>query len=217
MIKVLLLDDHAVVRAGYRRWIDSEPDMQVVAEAATSAQACEAVRQQVVDVAVVDLSLKGDSGLEAIRRLRARSPQLRVLVFTMHAHEGYALQALRSGAMGYVTKDGEPSQMIDALRQVAHGRCVYTGELLQAWLGLGGGDPARARSLGPLGTLTPREFEVLRLLTDGLAVATIAEALHVSSKTVHNTMSIVRQKLGVHSDFALMRLVTEHGLLGPTG
>ena len=208
MIHVLLLDDHAVVRAGYRQWINSEPDMAVVAEAGTSAQACELVRQHHVDVAVVDLSLKDDSGIEAIRRIRARSPRTRVLVFTMHAHEGYALQAMRVGAVGYLTKDNPPEAVLDALRLVASGRRVFTSAVAQAWLA----DPPAARS-NPLSQLTPREFEILRMATDGMRTQAIASALHLSDKTVHNTMSLVRSKLGVHNDFGLMRLVTEQGLL----
>lgn len=207
MTNVMLLDDHAVVRAGYRRWIDDQPDFCVVAEAATSAQACELLRLHRVDVAVVDLMLKDDSGLEAIRRVRSRSPNTRVLVFTMHSHEGYALQALRSGAMGYLTKDSSPEEMLHALREVAAGRRVFSSEVVQAWLADGQALPA-----GPLARLTPREFEVLRMATDGLTVPAIARALHLSDKTIHNTLSLVRQKLGVQSDFSLMRLVAEHGL-----
>lgn len=209
VLQVLLLDDHAVVRAGYRQWIDGEDDMRVVAEAATSAEACAVVRAQAIDVAVVDLSLKDDSGLEAIRRIRARSPRTRVLVLTMHAHEGYALQALRAGAMGYLTKDKPPEAVLDALRLVAAGRRIFSSEVAQAWLG----DRPPAL-LNPLAQLTPREFEVLRMAVDGLGTQAIARALHLSDKTIHNTMSTVRSKLGVQSDFALMRLVTEHGLVG---
>lgn len=209
MINVLLLDDHAVVRAGYRQWINSEPDMTVVAEASTSAQACDIVRLHHVDVAVVDLSLKDDSGIEAIRRIRARSPRTRVLVFTMHAHEGYALQAMRVGAVGYLTKDNPPEAVLDALRLVASGRRIFSSEVAQSWLA----DHPAAHS-NPLSQLTPREFEILRMATDGMSTHAIASALHLSDKTVHNTMSLVRNKLGVHNDFGLMRLVTEQGLLG---
>lgn len=207
MINVLLLDDHAVVRAGYRQWINGEADLQVVAEAENSAQACDLVRQHAVDVAVVDLSLKGDSGIEAIRRIRARSPRTRVLVFTMHAHEGYALQSMRAGAAGYLTKDNPPDAVLDAVRLVAAGRRVFSSEVAQAWLA----DHQAAHS-NPLSQLTPREFEILRMATSGMATQAIARALHLSDKTIHNTMSIVRGKLGVQSDFGLMRLLTEHGL-----
>ena len=209
MIRILLLDDHAVVRAGYRQLIDAEADMQVAAEASTSAQACELIRQQEIDVAVVDLSLKGDSGLEAIRRLRERQPELKVLIFTMHAQESYALQALRAGALGYLTKDSDPEDMLDALRQVARGRRVFSGEIAQALLS----DVARAGQGDLLDRLTPREFDVLRLVTSGETIGEIAQALHISEKTVFNTMSLVRQKLDVRSDFKLLRLAVEQGLV----
>ena len=209
MIRILLLDDHAVVRAGYRQLIDAEADMQVAAEASTSAQACELIRQQEIDVAVVDLSLKGDSGLEAIRRLRERQPDLKVLIFTMHAQESYALQALRAGALGYLTKDSDPEDMLDALRQVARGRRVFSGEIAQALLS----DVARAGQGDLLDRLTPREFDVLRLVTSGETIGEIAQALHISEKTVFNTMSLVRQKLEERSDFRLCRLVLEQGVV----
>lgn len=209
MIRILLLDDHAVVRAGYRQLIDAESDLQVVAEASTSAQACELLRQQAIDVAVVDLSLKGDSGLEAIRRLRDRQPDLKVLVFTMHAQESYALQALRAGALGYLTKDSDPEDMLDALRQVARRQRVFSGEIAQALLS----DVARAGHGDLLDRLTPREFDVLRFVTAGEPVSEIAQALHISEKTVFNTMSLVRQKLDVRSDFKLLRLAVEQGLV----
>ena len=209
MIRILLLDDHAVVRAGYRQLIDTEPDLQVVAEASTSAQACELIRQHTIDVAVVDLSLKGDSGLEAVRRLRDRQPGLRVLIFTMHAQESYALQALRAGALGYLTKDSDPEHMLDAVRQVARGRRVFSGEIAQALLS----DAARVGQGDLLDRLTPREFDVLRLVTSGESIGEIAQALHISEKTVFNTMSLVRQKLDVRSDFKLLRLAVEQGLV----
>lgn len=207
LIKVLLLDDHAVVRRGYQQWIDGEPDMCVVAEAATSAQACECLRASEVDVAVVDLSLKEDSGFEAMRRLRERRPRLKMLVFTMHENAGYALQALRLGAMGYVTKDGDPQWLLEAVRNVAQGRRVFSAEVAQASL-----LNAESGTLDPFSNLSPREFEVLRLATTGLETVEIARSLHLSEKTIYNTMSLIRQKLDVHNDFRLMRLAAEHGL-----
>jgi DNA-binding NarL/FixJ family response regulator len=207
MISVLLLDDHAVVRHGYRQWIDGEPDMRVVAEAATSAQANELLRQVVVDVAVVDLSLKGDSGLEAMRRMKERLPGLKMLVLTMHDHPGYALQAFRLGAMGYITKDSDPQQLLDALRQVATGRRVLPGSADGA-----PGHPTGAALQDLFAQLTPREFEVLRLVLGGQDAQAVARALHISEKTVNNTMSLIRQKLGERNDFRLMLMAAEYGL-----
>lgn len=208
MIKVMLLDDHAVVRDGYRLWVNSQPDMQVVCEAATSAQACEALRIHDPDVAVVDLSLKGGSGLEAMRRMRERRPRIKLLVFTMHDEESFALQSFRAGALGYVTKECEPQALVDAIRLVASGRLVFSGEVAQACLQGG----SEADAAGPFAQLTPREFEVLRLATAGYDHPAIARALVVSEKTIYNTMSLIRQKLGSPNDFRLMRLAARHGL-----
>lgn len=209
MIDVLLLDDHAVVRAGYRRLIDGETDMRVTAEAATSAHACELARLHGVRVAVVDLHLRGDSGMEAIRLLRGRCPETQVLVVTMHDHESYAVQALRAGATGYLTKDSDPQELLTAIRTVARGQRTFSSAIAQALLA----DIARQPGDMPLEMLTPREFEVLRLSTQGLPAAEIAGALHISEKTVYNTMSLVRQKLDVRNDFMLLRLAASHGLV----
>lgn len=209
VIRVLLLDDYAVVRAGYRMLIESEPDMHVVAEATNSAQACEALREQVVDVAVIDLSLKGDSGFEAMRRLRERDPHIKMLVFTMHAQESFVQQALRAGATGYLTKDSDPNEMVLAIRDVAYGRRVCSSDVAEILLH----DAAKQGQATPLQRLTPREFDVLRLATGGQATDEIASALHISEKTVFNTMSLVRQKLEMRSDFKLLRLAMEQGLV----
>lgn len=208
MIRVLLLDDHAVVRAGYRQLINMETDMMVVGEAATSAQACELLRESQADVAIVDLHLQGDSGIEAIRRLLERRRSLRILVFTMHAHENYAVQALRAGAFGYLTKDSEPQDMIDAIRLVSARRHVLSPCISTLLLG-----ETPSPLPKPLEMLTPREFEVLRLMTEGQTLEQIAAALHISEKTVHNTMSLVRQKLEERNDFRLCRLVIEQGVV----
>lgn len=207
MIKVLLLDDHAVVRTGYRKLIDSEPDMRVVGEAANSSQACALLREQAVDIAVVDFVLKGDSGLEAVKRMLQRQSGLRILMFSMHVQEAYVLQAVRAGAHGYLSKDSDPEAMLEALRFVAGGRRLFPGEVMDALLS----DHCRVRA-SPFAQLTPREFDVLRLAVDGHAVDDIAQSLHISPKTVHNHMSLIRSKLDVNSDFKLLRLAALYGL-----
>ncbi|MCB1889157.1 MAG: response regulator transcription factor, partial [Rhodocyclaceae bacterium] len=126
MIRILLLDDHNVVRSGYRRLIDAEPDMCVAAEAATVDDAYAAARDIALDVAVVDLSLRGASGIEATRRILARSLGIRVLVLTMHDSPGFVTQAFRAGAMGYLTKSSDPGELIGGIRQVAAGRRVLS-------------------------------------------------------------------------------------------
>lgn len=211
MLSVLLLDDHAVVRTGYRRLIDAEPDLQVVAEASTTDEAYALLQQGGVDVAVVDLSLRGASGVEAIRRFLARDPQLRVMVLSMHDSPGFVTQAMRAGALGYLTKSSEPGDMLDGIRAVAGGRRVLSPDIAQilADAALDGNDL--------LNRLTPREFEVLRMAATGEATREIATHMHLSPKTVLNHLSMVRQKLEADSDFKLLRLAVRHGLVDLTG
>lgn len=207
MIRIMLVEDHAVVRTGYRRLIDAETDLVVVGEAATADEAygrlCESGG---VDVAMVDLSLRESSGIDAIRRMLAREPQLRVLVVSMHDNPSFVVQAMRAGALGYLTKNSEPGEVLTAIRDVAVGRRVLSAEVAQ------GVASAALAEEAPLSRLTPREFEVLRMAVNGESVDAIAQRLHLSQKTVHNHMSSVRQKLGVDNDFHLLRLAVRHGL-----
>ncbi len=207
MVNVLLLDDHAVVRTGYRRLIDAEPDLRVVAEASTADEAYALLQQGGIDVAVVDLSLRGASGVEAIRRLLARDPQLRVMVLSMHDSPGYVTQAMRAGALGYLTKSSEPGGMLDGIRAVARGRRVLAPEIAQSLA------DAALDGNALLNRLTPREFEVLRMAATGEATQQIASQMHLSPKTVLNHLSMVRQKLDADSDFKLLRLAVRHGLV----
>lgn len=207
MIRILLLDDHNVVRSGYRRLVDAEPDMTVVAEAATVDEAYAAARAHAVDVAVVDLSLRGTSGIEATRRMLARSPGTRVLVLTMHDSPGFVTQAFRAGAMGYLTKSSDPGELIGAIRQVAAGRRVLSPDVAQALAN------AALEEDDMLSRLTPREFEVLRMAASGESSPRIALQMHLSHKTVLNHLSAVRQKLETESDFSLLRLAARHGLV----
>ena len=161
MVNVLLLDDHAVVRTGYRRLIDAEPDLHVVAEASTADEAYVHLQMGGIDVAVVDLSLRGASGVEAIRRFLARDPQLRVMVLSMHDGPGYVTQAMRAGALGYLSKSSEPGDMLDGIRAVARGRRVLAPDIARSLA------EASLDGDGLLNRLTPREFEVLRLAATG--------------------------------------------------
>ncbi|WP_227814900.1 response regulator [Nitrogeniibacter aestuarii] len=207
MTRILLLDDHAIVRSGYRRLIDAEPDMCVVAEAEDADQAYAAVRDASPDVAVVDLSLRGASGIEAIRRMMSRQPTLKVLVMSMHDGANFVTQAFRAGATGYLTKCSEPQQMLDAVRSVAAGRRVMSADVAQALAS------ASLESKDLTSQLTTREFEVLRLAVSGESTATIAERMHLSQKTVINYLSMVRQKLEAENDFSLLHLAARHGLV----
>jgi DNA-binding NarL/FixJ family response regulator len=201
MIRIVLVDDHAVVRSGYRRLLSAEPDLDVVGEAACAPEANALVRQVCPDVAIVDLSLKGSSGLDAIAGMRARLPALRVLVLSMHDSAGHVAQALKAGAHGYLTKRSEPEELIAGIRAVLRGTRVLSS------------DVAAAAAPAPLDGLTPREFDMLRLLVHGESVQAIAARLTVSPKTVLNTLTSVRQKLGADNDFRLMHLAARLGIV----
>ncbi|WP_218242234.1 response regulator [Comamonas fluminis] len=207
MLNVLLLDDHAVVRTGYRRLIDAEPDMQVVAEAATAAEAYALLQQQHIDLAVVDISLRGTSGIDAIRRIVTRDISAKVLVLSMHDNPGIVTQAMRAGALGYLTKSSEPGDLLDAIRTVARGRRVLSPDVAQVLA------EASLDQEQMLNRLTPREFEVLRMVASGEETRQIASCMHLSPKTVLNHLSMVRQKLETDSDFKLLRLAVRHGLV----
>jgi DNA-binding NarL/FixJ family response regulator len=204
MIRIVLVDDHAVVRKGYRRLLSAEPDFEVAGEAATVQEANALVQRVQPDVAVVDLSLKGSSGLEAIAGMRARVPGLRVLVLSMHDGAGHLAQALKAGAHGYLTKCSEPEEVIDGIRGVMCGHRVLSSDMLDA-------GPADGKDA--LQDLSPREFELLRLLVQGESVQDIAGAMHLSPKTVLNRLTAIRQKLDADNDFKLMHLAARWGLV----
>jgi len=207
MIRIILVDDHAVVRTGYRRLLDAEPGLQVVGEAASADEANALIMRVAVDVAVVDLSLRGSSGIEAIRRMLARQPGLKVLVLSMHEGAGHITQALRSGALGYLTKYSEPGDVIDGIRRVATGKRVFSPEIAQVLA------EEAVDGDGALDHLTPREFEVLRMLAHGESANGIASSMHLSPKTVLNYLTLIRQKLNADNDFKLLHLAAQHGLV----
>jgi len=200
MIEVLLVDDHAVVREGYRRLLDLQDDIRIVAEAATAEDALLLWKQHQPSVTVVDLSLPGIGGIELIQRLKAREPRVHCLVFSMYRDDVWVAQALKAGALGYVTKSSAPAVLVAALRDVHRGRRVLSPDLA----GHHDRDDAAHE-------LTPREFEVLRQLLAGHPVARIAETLHLSVKTVHNLHYQIKAKLGTASDFELARIAWRRG------
>lgn len=206
-LRLLLVDDHAVVRQGYRRLLEMEPDLSVVGEAASADEACRLTAELEPDVVVLDLNLGASSGLEALRRMRQRQPGLRVLVFSMHQSAAHVTQALRAGAQGFLTKCAAPEELIDAIRRLVRCERVLSHEVAQALAH----EHIEGESL--ISRLTPREFEILRLTVRGDAVNYVAERLHVSPKTIFNHLSIVRHKLEVSSDFQLLQLAARHGLL----
>ncbi len=209
-IRVLLADDHAVVREGYRALLQSQPDIQVVAEAVDGDEAYALYRQHGPDVAVVDLSMHGRGGLEAMARIRQADPHARLLVFTMHLNASFALQAFRAGATGYVTKTSPAGMLVQAVRDVFAGRPAISPDISRE---------LALQSLDPDGSairqLTPREFEIVRMRMALQSIEQIANALHVSPKTVSNTWYQAKAKLGVESDIEMVHVALRAGLIEP--
>lgn len=201
MIELLLVDDHAVVREGYRRLIERRADLHVAAEAGDAEETLRCLRQHPIEVIVLDLSMPGMSGIELIQRILQRFPETRILVFSMHRDPLYASQAIRAGALGYVTKSSNPETLIQAIYKVARHEKVLSPDIA----------PEMALTLlegenNPASELSPREFEILRHLLGGQSVEEIATILNLSPKTVQNTHYQIKAKLGVRSDLELARL-----------
>lgn len=205
-MKVLVVDDHTVVRAGLRRLMAALPDMEI-SEAADGREALALVRSEQPGMVLLDLNLPGLGGLELLRRVLLEHPAARIMVLSMHAEALYAARAMQAGAMGYLSKNASPEELLEAIRRVAAGGRYIEGEIAQelALQAATAGDPAER--------LTSRDLEILRLLGSSQGLAQIAEALGVSYKTVANTCSGIKAKLGVSRTADLVRLSIEMGLV----
>ena len=201
-IKVLLVDDHPVVRTGYRHLLETAAGIAVVAEASDSASAYEAFKEFEPDVVVMDISLPGVSGIEVTKRMRAHQPQSKVLVFSIHDEAIFVSRAMRSGAAGFLSKSSAPEELVQAVKAVARGEPYIRAQPGVSEIGGGVGSAPAIR----LDDLSHRETEVLRMWAQGLNVDQIGARLGVSEKTVANYQSLVRQKLGVQNDVQLMRV-----------
>lgn len=200
-ITVLLVDDHAIVREGYRSLISKQADLQVVTEAANGSDAYRLYKECQPDVVITDLTMPGLSGLEVIGRIKQRDENARILVFSMHQNPSFALQACRAGALGYVTKSSAPDVLLQAIREVYAGRHILSADIAQA-LAL---EKLSGETVA-LDSLTAREFEILRLLVEAKSPDDIARILNISPKTVGNCHYLIKRKLGVSSDIELTRL-----------
>jgi DNA-binding NarL/FixJ family response regulator len=203
MTRIVLADDHKIVRDGLKRILAATPDLQVAAEAADGDQLLALVKREDYDVTVVDMSMPGLAGIALIKRLKLEKPKLRILVLSMHGERQYAARALKAGAAGYLNKDSAAELLVGAIRKIAAGG-VHIGEAAAASL------VAAERS--PHEALSDREFEVLRLLVDGLGPTEIGERLHLSVKTVSTHKTRILEKLNVGSTAELVRYALEHKL-----
>jgi two-component system, NarL family, invasion response regulator UvrY len=204
-VSVLLVDDHAVVREGYRRLLERHGDIAVIGEAADAATAHSLFCCLVPQIVVMDITLPGTSGIEAMRRMLLYNAEARVLIFSMHEDAIFARRALQAGAFGYVTKASAPNVLVEAIHSVASGKKYLSPEIAQK---LALRDFALDQSDG----LSAREFEVLRLLANGHSIKEIAESLGLNPKTVANHQSAIKQKLGADTAIQLLRKANQLGL-----
>lgn len=206
-LRIVLCDDHAVVRAGLRQILQCEPDLEVVGEASTAAEVIELARTERPDVVIMDLSLPDGGGVAATAELRRSSPETRVLVLTMHEDVAYARDALEAGALGYVVKRAADRELVLAVRTVAAGATYVDGSLRSSLLE----DPGPRYLPGRAGTLSKRETEVLGLLAQGLTNQEIAATLFLSARTVETYRANLQQKLGVRTRAELTRFARDAG------
>lgn len=207
-LELLVVDDHAVVREGLVRVLEGGERPWHAAEASSGFQAIEWLRRHKVDVLIVDLSMPGMGGLELIRRVRTEFGNVGVLVLSMHAEEQYALRAFKAGANGYLTKDRAGAELVEAVRKVASGGAYVTNSLAeQVVLRLNGAVEAPTHS-----QLSDREFDVLRRIVAGQRLTDIADALHLSVKTVSTHKRRIQDKLQLPTTAALIRYGMELGL-----
>ncbi len=211
-VRIVLADDHAIVREGLKRIVADVQDFQVAGEAADGGEVMKAVRELEFDVLVLDLSMPGRSGMELIKLVKAEKPRLRILVLSMHQEMQYAVRAIKSGASGYLTKESAPAQLEQAIRKIAGGGAYISAEVAEQ-LALGA-MPGGAEGL-PHESLSDREFEVFRLLVAGDAVSDIAAQLNLSVKTVSTHKANLMQKLGLANQTELVRYAIKHGLADP--
>lgn len=200
-IAFLLADDHAVVREGYAALLGRQPGLTLAAQAADAAEAYQYFKLYRPDVVILDISLPGPSGLETITRIMRRDPAARILIFTMHQQPEIAVQAMRAGALGYVTKSSEVSVLLDAIDKVYRRQRILSPDIAQAVALAQAGCQQRL-----LDALSVREFEIWRMLAKGFDKEEIACRLHVSRKTVNNCHYRIKRKLNVDSDIGLVRL-----------
>lgn len=204
-MKILLVDDHAIVRSGLRRLLAALPGARI-SEAATGREALAIVRAERPALIMLDLNLPGLGGLELLRRIIVEHPEVRVVVLSMHAEALYATRALRAGAAGYLSKNASPEELLEAVRRVAEGGRYIEAEIAQG-LALQGAADGRLME-----RLSERDLEIMRLLGDGQGLSNIADALGVSYKTVANTCSQIKAKLGVARTADLVRLSIDRGV-----
>lgn len=209
MIRVLLADDHKIVRAGLKELLSETGDIAVAGEANDGTEALARIREDEYDVAVLDMSMPGRSGIDLIRQVKQEKPRLPILVLSMHSEEQYAVRALKAGASGYLTKESAADQLVTAIRRIAAGGAFVTPETAQRLaLDLNGAAAAAPHTL-----LSDREFQVFRFIAGGKTVSDIAKQLSLSVKTISTHKTRIMRKMRLANQTELIRYAIEHRLL----
>jgi len=209
MIRIVLADDHTIVREGLKQLLGAAADFEVVAEAANGHEALAHVRALDFDVLLLDMSMPGKSGIDLIRQVHAEKPKLKMLVLSMHEEHQYAVRAIRAGASGYLTKESASKQLVEAIRKVASGGAFISAEVAQQ-LALG----AMPGATGPLhGKLSDREYQVFLLIARGKSISDIAEGMNLSVKTVSTHKANILQKMSMSNANELIRYALTHRLI----
>lgn len=209
MLRILVADDHPIVRAGLKQIITETADMTVADEASNGQEVLSKVSQNEYDVVLLDISMPGMHGIDALRELRARKPQLPVLILTMHPEEQYGVRVLKAGAAGYLVKESSPDELVWAIRRVAQGRKYVSpslGERLASYLEIDA-------CASPHEKLSDREYQVMRMIASGKTVTQIAGEISLSSKTVSTYRRRILEKTGMRSNAEMTRYAIKNGLV----
>ncbi|MFO8234222.1 MAG: response regulator transcription factor [Bacteroidales bacterium] len=208
MIKILLVDDHIIVRKGIKQLLEDSEDIRVVSEAGTAEEMFKIINKQDFDVVILDISLPGRSGVEALKQLKSSFPELPVLILSMHPESQYALRVMKSGAMGYLTKDSVPEELIKAIHKVNKGKKYISTNLAEELANFLNDNIDKL----PHQTLTDREYEVLLKIAEGKSLTGIAQTLSLSVKTISTYRSRILKKMNMKSNSELIKYAMEHHL-----
>jgi DNA-binding NarL/FixJ family response regulator len=209
MTRIAIADDHVLVRRGLAELLREMDDFRVVGEASSGDELLRLVREERVDVVVMDMSMPGPSGLDLVKSIKAEFPKLPILVLSAHPEDQYAVRVVRAGAMGYLTKESAEADLVEAVRRVASGKRYLTQNLAASLLDALDADPDE----DPHASLSDREYQVLRLIASGMTVGGIAEHLSLSVKTVSTYRSRLLQKMGMSNNSEITRYALENGLV----
>ncbi|OIR10799.1 response regulator UvrY [mine drainage metagenome] len=209
MIRVLIVDDHTIFRSGLKRLFSDENDICVVDEASNSTEALDKIRKHELDLVLMDVSMAGRSGLEALESLRIEFPQLPVLILSMYSEEQYAVVAMKAGANGYLSKDAEPAELIGAIRKIAAGGRYLTNRGTELMLMQFSGKDDRPTHQ----KLSTREFEIMRMIANGISLTEIGERLNISVKTVSTYRTRILEKIGVKSNAELAKFALRNEIV----